>query len=184
LVEKYVWGEVEEVLDSYTGACLVRLEGELGTAEQTMESTIARARNQLERCKLERQRLLTALRKGYASEAEIDLQFKAINSDEGHWQEELAKAEAIRANAALIRQGIVEQAIRVFETSDWWWDSTFGFTPEQKKEVLNAMLDKFILYRNGKIELRLKVPASESQLTELVAIASRNDVSSNTQYGR
>ncbi len=65
LVERYVWGEVEELLDSYSDACLVRLSDELDTAEQSMEATIARAKKELERCQLERQRLLTAMRKGY-----------------------------------------------------------------------------------------------------------------------
>jgi len=183
LVERYVWGGVEELLDSYSDACLVRLSDELDTAEQSMEATIARAKKELERCQLERQRLLTAMRKGYATERHVELQFKAVNEDEEHWQSELAKAETVRANLSAVQHSMFDQIGKVLQTKDWWWDTTFGFTAEQKKEILNALLDKSVLYRDGRIELRLKLPATESQVVEVIATASRNDTTlGNNNY--
>lgn len=36
------------------------------------------------------------------------------------------------------------------------------------EELLNLMLDKFILYGNGKIELRFKVPVNNRQVAEKI----------------
>ena len=123
------------------------------------------------------------MRKGYATERDVELQFKAVNGDEEQWQSELAKAETVRANLSAVQQGMFDQIGKVLQTKDWWWDTAFGFTDEQKKEILNALLDKCVLYRDGRIELRLKVPATESQVVEVIATASRNDtIFGNTYY--
>ncbi len=105
----------------------------------------------------------------------MELQFRAVNEDEEHWQSELAKAETVRANLSAVQQGMFDQIGKVLQTKDWWWDTAFGFTAEQKKEILNALLDKFVLYRDGKIELQLKVPTNEAQVTEMIVTPSRND---------
>lgn len=113
----------------------------------------------------------------------MELQFKAVYEDEEQWQSELAKAETVRANLSAVQQGMFDQIGKVLQTKDWWWDTAFGFTAEQKKEILNALLDKCVLYRGGRIELRLKVPATESQVVEAIATASRNDTTfSNRSY--
>ena len=46
----------------------------------------------------------------------------------------------------------------------------YGFypTPEQKKEILNMLLDKFVLYKDGRIELRFKVPVNDRQVAEKI----------------
>lgn len=48
------------------------------------------------------------------------------------------------------------------------YDYGFHPTPQQKKEILNMLLDKFILYRNGKIELRFKVPVNDEQVADKI----------------
>ena len=53
----------------------------------------------------------------------------------------------------------------------------YGFLPTElkKKELLNLILDSFVLYSNGKVELRFKVPVDENQVSETVLTLLRND---------
>jgi len=176
-VEEYVWGEVEYALGNYRGKIATRLADEYASVEATVEGIISKAKKEMERCQLERQRLLTAVRKGWASDDDANLQFRAIKADEEQWQLELARADSIRANIDIVQDAIWKQVGRVYATCDWWWHTTFQFSPQDKKTILNAVLDKFVLHRDGRLELRLKVPASEDQLVETIATASRNEVS-------
>ncbi len=52
----------------------------------------------------------------------------------------------------------------------------FNPTPEQKKEILNLLLEGFILYNNGRIELRFKLPMNERQIAKAVATLSHNNL--------
>jgi two-component SAPR family response regulator len=172
LVDDYLWNEVEDIIEGYRNATLDRLAAEYDSVEENMKATIARAKRELERCQLERQRLLTAIRKGYATEAEAELQFKAIMADEEQWEEELAAAEAIESNTEAVQEGILNIVGTVLTAFD------FGFilTQEQKKEILNTVLDKFVLYRDGRVELRLKVPVNETQVTDSIITPLRNEI--------
>ena len=49
-------------------------------------------------------------------------------------------------------------------------------SPEQKKEILNIMLKEFVLYRDGKIKLRFRIPINEEQVADTVLTQSRNKV--------
>ena len=49
----------------------------------------------------------------------------------------------------------------------------FTTTPEQKKEILNLLLEEFILYNDGRVELRFKLPVNEKQVAEKLVILSR-----------
>lgn len=49
----------------------------------------------------------------------------------------------------------------------------FTTTPEQKKELLNLLLEEFILYNDGKVELRFKLPMNEEQVAEKICTLSR-----------
>ena len=47
----------------------------------------------------------------------------------------------------------------------------FGFmliTPERKKEIINLLVEKFILYGDGRIELRFKLPVKDEQVAEKI----------------
>jgi len=54
------------------------------------------------------------------------------------------------------------------------FDYGFNPTPEQKKEILNLLLDKFILHPDGKIELRFKMLVNEMQVAESIRELSCN----------
>ncbi|MFC1866159.1 hypothetical protein ACFLYB_05565 [Chloroflexota bacterium] len=70
------------------------------------------------------------------------------------------------------------------ENSDLVWDNffkqldsldkykLFGFdfttTPEQKKELIKLVLEKFTLYNDDKVELRFKVPINEEQMADKI----------------
>jgi len=54
------------------------------------------------------------------------------------------------------------------------FDYGFNPTPEQIKEILNLLLDKFILYPDGKVELRFKMPVNEKQVAESIRELSCN----------
>ena len=167
-IEDSLWAEVEDILDNYQHAAIDKLVAEYDATEQNLEATIAKARNELERCQQERQRLLTALRKAYGSEAELDLQFRAIKADQEQWGLELARAEAVRANINKILDSIHHQVGKVLQAIDWSWDTTMGFSIGQKKDILNAVLDKFVLYKDGRIELRLRVPVNQAQVAIVI----------------
>lgn len=46
------------------------------------------------------------------------------------------------------------------------FDYGFKATPGQRKEILNVCPDRFILYKDGKIDLRLKVSVNDKQVAE------------------
>lgn len=46
--------------------------------------------------------------------------------------------------------------------------------PEQKKEILNKLLREFILYPEGEVELRYKLPVNEKQVAESLLTLSMN----------
>ena len=142
-------------------------------AKQDREKQIARAKEEIERCELERQKMLTAFRKGWATEAQTEIQSKAIKEKEEYWQEELPRLETLEANAVSVFDAYWNQVnqLRNYFTYDF-----FLMEPERKKEILNLLLQEFILYNNGKIELRFKLPVNEGQVAETVATLSHGKV--------
>ena len=62
---------------------------------------------------------------------------------------------------------------------DRWFDYGFNPLPEQKKQLLVTLLKEFVLCRDGKIELRFKLPVNEKQVADSVLTLSRN----NTTFG-
>ncbi|GAF97031.1 unnamed protein product, partial [marine sediment metagenome] len=154
---------------------LDRLAAECNSVEEQVNATIAKAQKELERCGLEKQNIIKFIRKGSITDSDADLQLRAIQEDEERWQEELARAEGSKANASGVLEGIFRQIGRVLETRNWYWDTTMGFTPEQKKDILTALLDSFVLYGDDRLELRLKVPANEAQVVQTLVTPLHND---------
>ncbi len=84
--------------------------------------------------------------------------------------------------------------VALAENSDLVWDNfskqldalekykLFGFefttTLEQKKELINPLLEEFILSNDGRVELRFKLPANEEQVADKICTLSNNDVAS------
>jgi len=54
------------------------------------------------------------------------------------------------------------------------FNCSFNPTPGQKKEILNLLMEKFVLYKDGKIELQFKVPVNEKQMAESICDLSCN----------
>lgn len=55
----------------------------------------------------------------------------------------------------------------------------FGFdslSRSQKKQLLSTSLKELTLYRDGKIELRFKLPVNERQVADTIATLSSNNV--------
>lgn len=61
-------------------------------------SKYARDKEEIERCKLERQGLLTIIRKRWATEAEAEMQFKVIKEEQEYWEQEMVKLGALEVN--------------------------------------------------------------------------------------
>ncbi|GAI17329.1 unnamed protein product, partial [marine sediment metagenome] len=97
-VEDYVWAEVEDILHNYRNSAYDLLLDKFESAKGEREQQIVRAREQLEGMKLEKQRLLTTIRKGYATEVEAELQFIAIKSEREYWEQELNNLQSLQDN--------------------------------------------------------------------------------------
>jgi len=54
------------------------------------------------------------------------------------------------------------------------FDWGFYPSPEQKKELLNVLLKEFVLYKDGRIELRFKLPVNENQVADTILTLSQN----------
>jgi len=48
--------------------------------------------------------------------------------------------------------------------------------PGTKRQGLTTLLQEFVLYRDGKIELRFKLPVNEKQVADTIANLSSNNV--------
>jgi len=48
-------------------------------------------------------------------------------------------------------------------------------TPKEKREIFNLLLTEFLLYKDGKIEIRLKLPYTETQVVEAINTLSHNE---------
>lgn len=117
---------------------------------------------------------MTTLRKGYVTEAEADLQFKAMNCEREHWERELSSVQALHADI----EAAVEKFVAQLERLDKFFDygGIWFLTPEQKKQIPNTLIQEFVLYRDGKIELRFKLPVNDKQVADTIAALSSNNV--------
>ncbi len=145
------------------------------SAKGEREQQIVRAKGQLDELKLEKQRLLTTIRKGYVTEVEAEVQFIAINSERKYWEQELTNLQALQDNDNTALDAFMVQLKQL----DRWFDYGFNPSPEQKKQLLVTLLKEFVLCRDGKIELRFKLPVNEKQVADSVLTLSRN----NTTFG-
>lgn len=169
-IEDYIWEQVEDVLRSYKDKTTGLLFDRFENAQADREKQIAKVKDEVTRCNLEKQRILTSFRKGWVTEADIELQLKAIKSDQSHWQQELTNLEAMAENSDLVWDSFFKQLDSLEKYRLFGFD--FTTTPKQKKELLNQLLEKFILYNDGKVELRFKLPINEEQVAERICTLS------------
>ena len=173
-IEDFVWDEVADILDSYRNATTDLLLERFEDASNEREQQITTAKQHLEDLKWEKQRILTTIRKGYVTEAEADIQFKAIKSEQAYWKRELSNIQALHADSEAAADRFVaqlKQLDRLFDYGGIWY-----LNPEQKKQILTTLLQEFILYRDGKIELRFKLPVNEKQIADTISNLSSNNV--------
>jgi hypothetical protein len=109
---------------------------------------IVSGRQHLDDLKWEKQRILTTIRKGYVTEAEADLQFKAMYCEREHWERELSDVQALHADIEAAAEKFVaqlEQLDKFFDYGGIWFPA-----PEQQKQILNTLLQEFVLSATAK----------------------------------
>ena len=173
-IEDFVWAEVEDILRTYRNATSDLLLQRFESASSEREQQIATAKKHLEDLKRGKQRIMTALRKNHVTEAEADLQFKAIKSEQDYWERELSNLQTLHADSEAAAEKFMVQLKQLDRLFDW--GGIWSLTSEQKRQVLNTSLHEFILYRDGKIELRFKLPVNEKQVADAIATLSSNEV--------
>lgn len=93
-----------------------------------------------------------------------------IGKEQEHWQQEVTNLQALQANTDALWDSFWSQ----FKEIDRMFNWGFNLSPEQKKKVLNLLLQEFVLYNDGKIELRFKLPVNEKQVAEAIETLSHN----------
>lgn len=171
-IEDYIWGEVEDILKNYEDKTYETLLEQFENGKAQRKAQIERIKEEITRCDLEKQRLLTFIRKGRIDEKEADLQFKAIKDDQDYWKQESSKIQSLETNSDVVWENWYKQLQEVRNSFTFW----FLPSPEKKKEILNLLLQEFVLSKDGKIELRFKVPVNEKQLTQTIATLSHDVV--------
>lgn len=72
-IEDYIWAEVEDLLENFRDSTYDLLLDRFENAKGDREKQIAKAKEEVDRCNEERQRVLTIYRKKYISEAEAEI---------------------------------------------------------------------------------------------------------------
>jgi hypothetical protein len=86
---------------------------------------------------------MTTLRKGCVTDAEADLQFKAMKSKQEQCEGELSSLQALHAETEAAAEKFVAQSKQLDKLFDW---GGIGFlTSEQKRQILNTLLQEFVL---------------------------------------
>jgi len=117
------------------------------------------------------------VRKGLLTDSDVDLSMRAIKSDKEHWESELLNLEELGKNSDLVWNRFFEQLDKLQKY--WLLGFEFTTTLEQKKELLNLLLEEFILYNDGKVELRFKLLVNEEQVTEKICSSSGDALTTN-----
>jgi len=174
-VEDFVWAEADDVIHNYSDGTYSLLLDRFESARGQREKQIMTAKENLEALNLEKQRVLTTVRKGYVNDIEAEVQFIAINKDREHWEKELSSLEAIQNTNDISWETFMSQLHEL----DKMFNYGFHLSNELKKQFLNNLLKEFVLYKDGRIEFRFKLPVNEKQVSETVLTLSQNDTSFN-----
>ena len=166
-VEDMIWGEIEDVLDSYRKDVNGVLLDNFEKAKASVNDTIENKEAELKRCAEEKQRLIRQVQNGVFTDTEVKLTMSNIREREEHWQNELTNAQALQRDSGKIWNDFMESLKAVDEFYDW--GGTWFLSNEQKKSILNTLVEEFILSPSGEIEIRYKLPVTEKQLQDTVA---------------
>ena len=156
-IELHVWNEVVDAVTDYVNenVALDRLLKDFNSAKGGLEQDIAHERKFLELIPKKRAMVMTRERQGNITTQEADLQFKAIAEEQEKHEHEIAKLESQRLNEGNI-QKLIESAN--------WLKREFNFgnfddvPDEQKRVILETVVDKIIIGGDKGVEIRLKLP--------------------------
>ena len=167
-MEDKVWDQVKDIIFGIfdKDSTFEMITEDFRSGEEDRKKRIAEARGKIDGFQWERQRVLTQVRKGHVTDEEAEVQFKAIRSEQDYWQEEINKLQSLEANARSILDQYWDQVNRLREYFSY---DFFQISPEQKREILNLLLQEFVLFKDGRIELRLRLPVTEKQVAETIA---------------
>lgn len=168
LVEDKVWDQIKDIIFSIfdKDSTFETITEDFRSGEVDRKKRMVEARGKIEGFRWEKQRVLTQVRKGHVTEEEAEVQFKAIRSEHEYWQEEINKLQSLEANARSVLDQYWDQVNRLREYFSY---DFFQISAEQKKEILNLLLQEFVLFKDGRIELRLRLPVTEKQVAETIA---------------
>jgi len=165
-LEDLVWGEVKRVLQN--PALIVAGIDALGDREGSLAEETAKTERQLRNIQMEEDRAIRLYVSGKITEAQLDLQRKFITE---RLESIRAKVDDYRAREASgARKRELTEAVLA-------WASNVGegldeLSPEQRKEVLQTVVEEVTLDREDNLDITLAVPIEEEG--ESVAIASQS----------
>jgi hypothetical protein len=149
--------------DGANGVLLDSFEKSKALANEIIENAEA----ELKRCGEEKQRLIRQVQKGIFTDGEVESAMSNIREREEHWQNELTNARLLQHDSDAIWNDFREKLEAITRLYDW--GGIWFLSDEQKKSVLNALVEEFILGPVGEIEIRYKLPVTEKQLQDTVA---------------
>lgn len=160
-LEQEIWNQVEDILYNYKESTYDLLLDKYENTRADRESQITKVRTKIEQCKTGKRTVLRQVRTGNITQAEADIEFTVIKKEQSDWQQELDSMLATNSDDDSVLEKFMVQLKALHKSFD------FGFmriTPERQKEIINLLVEKFILYGDGKIELRFKLPVNEEQV--------------------
>lgn len=171
-LEKSCWNEIVSQVTSLVSKQDVvgYLLNEADVYTARLDGELEKERGAVENCDWQRQLIARRERQGYLSPKEADLQYRAIREEQERYQEEIKKLEQMKSDGSNWQQ-IEELMARV----DWLhnqfnWKDFSSAPDDQKRRLLEEVVDRIVVDGNNAVEVRLKLPSP--QLAEAVASLS------------
>ena len=111
------------------------------------------------------QTVLRQIRNGNITQADADTEFTIINKEQADWKQELERLMSVGTETNSRIERFITQLNALHKKFNYGF---YPITPEQKKDSINLLLEKFILYKDGRIELRFKLPVTKTQVAEKI----------------
>ena len=174
-LEELVWGEVRRVLEQpeliAAGLAALEPDGDGGLADE-----VARTARELEGVQLEEDRAIRLYVSGKITEQQLDHQRRFIGERLERLRarlDEYRARESAQAGRRVALEGVVEWARGVGAGLD-------GLKDEERRELLDLLLDDATIDGENRVTLTLAVPAEG----ELVSIAEPEPTTPSTPCGR
>ena len=131
----------------------------------TSKPGLLELKREIERLQRGRQTVLKQVSRGNVTQAEADVEFTVIDREQEHWEKELTNLVTLNTDNDALWHRFWSQFKSIDKLYNW---NFMTVTPKQKKELLSLVLDSFVLYKDGKIELRFKASMSETKVVESI----------------